>query len=263
MVNKQVMYDNYNKVKTNLIEKNKQQINRHNHTLNRLEETIIETYEDDINKYCTLNIPELKKVDEIEDIIFHKTIGDKELEIMKLFEAYLQIRDKVRNAKVINKEVKNSIISYKKYSFILKRFNDLLIDKLIEGYKFHPGFNIGAIYIKQKKQSDNAINWKASNEKKAELIANGKLPLKKYKDDEGNIIGDNGGEEWIVFRKLDGEDFRYLVHWEINKTKLKNRSNYVFQPTHSSTPTNGRKTFVERINDKLESDSLAHINYIR
>jgi len=263
MVNKELMYKEYSRESDIIISNNNITIDNNKKALSRINNVLVNEFSDDIDVCCTLNITELLKVEDLDDVIFHKSIKEKETEILKLLEAYIQIRDKVNSLKFVNKNIKKDLISYKKYSFVLKRFNDLLIDKLVEGYKFNPGYYLGSIYVKQKPQSSNAINWKESNEAKAKLIEDGKLPLKKFKDENGKITGDNGGIEWLVFRKADGEDFRYLVHWEINKCKNKNRSNYVFQPTHSSTAANGRKTFVTRIQDKLESDKFAHINFIR
>ena len=75
--------------------------------------------------------------------------------------------------------------------------------------------------------------------KKAKLIAEGRLPLEYHKDDHGNIIGDNGGEPWMIYY-IDLNVFRFS--WWKHRVKnndlngsymypIKTIPSYYFRPT--------------------------------
>lgn len=69
------------------------------------------------------------------------------------------------------------------------------------------------------------IDYGASFKQKQALIDEGKLPLKHYRDKDNNIVGDNGGEEWMVFRT----DSSYrLCKWVKKWQYAKNRNTRFF-----------------------------------
>jgi hypothetical protein len=137
--------------------------------------------------------------------------------------------------------------SFKQYKEVLKLMNKKCIDEVISGESLHLKNYLGYLYIKKFerdfKLSENGEyntrkDWKASLEKRDQLIKEGKTPLKKFKDNVNKIIGDNGGVPWIVYR-LESDIYRFcwnktkFKHVDSNDTvyPLKNITPYFFKPT--------------------------------
>lgn len=139
-------------------------------------------------------------------------------------------------------KVKSQRISEKVFKYVVKRFNQLVLDVILNnGYIFNLGGHTGAIYIAKKKRIGKNVDWKASNIRKEELIAEGKLPL----------LGDNGGEAWHIYHVTD---FEFWVAWEKNKCTFKGKSQYAFKPTRTDNRGGG---FIPRLaaipyNEKLK-----------
>lgn len=138
---------------------------------------------------------------------------------------------------------------------------------LSEGYKtFSFGFKTGNIYIKKKKRyfgegfeglpiNSKVPDWGESNKIKAEIIARGGTPYKAIKNSRDEIIGDNGGEKWIVYHISD-----YVCWWWWNKGKcnIENRDIYMFKPTRgmNEEDDNGEQVKFNSLKDHLKSGKL-------
>lgn len=94
-------------------------------------------------------------------------------------------------------------IEYKLFFKIIDKYNEKIIDSIIEGETFDFGFAIGLLSVIEKERKVHSIKWKESLEKKQRLIEEGRLPLAKLKDSDNKIIGDNGGEEWMIYNMKD------------------------------------------------------------
>ena len=74
-------------------------------------------------------------------------------------------------------------------------------DLLLEGEKIK--FPFGTFGILQYGNTGPGkitnINFNATMKRKKELIAEGKTPYEPIRDEDGNIIGDNGGEKYFQF----------------------------------------------------------------
>ncbi len=145
-------------------------------------------------------------------------------------------------------------IPYEDFKHILEIFNKKLSEKIIKGYKFKIGHNLGTIKIVKKERKfrlnengnpTSAINWGASNKRKAELLKEGK---KLYDEKE-----QPNGEEWLVFF-TDRFFIRFL--WNRGDTttfSAKNIRTYAFRPTW--TNKRSLSLFVQANKDRL------HLNY--
>lgn len=171
---------------------------------------------------------------------------------------------KLRNPRHVNYLSEFSSISFTDFKTILKHMNKAVSKDIVEGSSLKMGHKLGYIYIKEPdrkfKLSDNGKfntkkNWGASQKKKQGLIDQGKVPLQYYKDEEGKIIGDNGGEEWIVYY-TDATFFRFSW-W---KMRVKEAfSNKFFNPlrnisTYSFVPTKDNRLLLSRVRNVREEN---------
>ncbi len=115
----------------------------------------------------------------------------------------------------------------------LNSFNETLIkDELLKGEVFRIPM-LGMIFVIKKPRNKNidVINWPASNKYKAQLIEEGKLPKENYKDNKGNILGDNGGIDWLI--KFT-DDFSYWLFWKrVCRMQILNSGLYSLTPSRT------------------------------
>ena len=101
-------------------------------------------------------------------------------------------------------------ISYRTFCDIIKTFNKKCTERIIEeDAVLDMGFDLGNIMKVEHKLMPRigttngnlraSINWPASHQKKKDIIARGGTPLQMIKDENGKILGDNGGEEWMIY----------------------------------------------------------------
>lgn len=123
-------------------------------------------------------------------------------------------------------------VDYKLFKSVIEAVNKSIVDKVIKGESFDMDNNLGSIRVIQKdrviRTSKNgkaytSINWNASLERKAQLVKEGKLPLEYHKDQQGNIIGDNGGVEWQVYN-LNETQFKF--YWNRCRVKAHDKIMY-------------------------------------
>lgn len=104
---------------------------------------------------------------------------------------------------------KGGVVSYQVFKKILdsyfKKVTDACVDEgLGLNFRSNLGFLCVHQYIREPKLKENGnisafVNWKESNSLKQSIIDKGGIPLEVYKDNKGNIIGNNGGEAWLVY----------------------------------------------------------------
>ena len=124
-------------------------------------------------------------------------------------------------------------IPYEDFKHILESFNKKISEKIIKGYKFKVGYNLGTIKVLKKERKfklnengnpTSAINWGASNKRKSELLEEGKKLYDKKEQPDG--------EEWLVYFTD-----KFFVRFSWNRTStaiafsIKNIRTYSFKPT--------------------------------
>ena len=77
---------------------------------------------------------------------------------------------------------------------------------------------------------NEGINWAESFKLKQQIIDEGKIPYQAFRDENGQIVGDNGGLKWFVGY---GNDYSYLWRWKRQRhlKTLKEIIYYRFSPT--------------------------------
>lgn len=146
------------------------------------------------------------------------------------------------NTKYLYKYYRNNkgTLSYDLFKEIVSLFNQRLSERINRGYGFKMPYNLFKLeavratrLIKKSKKSGKlllAVNWGESNKIKAEILSRGGFLYEEYQDEQGVKIGDNGGEEWLVYH-TDGSFYHWLG---IGDLTLHNSSWYVFETTWSN-----------------------------
>ena len=131
-------------------------------------------------------------------------------------------------------ENKQFNLDYKTFKDIISRFNKKVISKIIEENGIlNMDYKLGSIFvemferkIRESKEGEvyTNINWGASNKKKAEIIARGGTPYEVLeRDDNYNIIKDNGGEKWQIYHT---DPYCYRFIWTQYKTQFNDTVKY-------------------------------------
>jgi len=131
-------------------------------------------------------------------------------------------------------------LSYSVFYKLVNEYHKAMVDECIKGYKWSLPFNLGLIKIVMSKRKytvlpDGAIrgsvDWGKSNKLKAEILEKGQVPLKVFKDEEGNKIGDNGGVAWLCYFT----DSFYYCWTHITNIYLMNATKYGFDFSWSNS----------------------------
>ena len=113
------------------------------------------------------------------------------------------------------------------------------IEKIMEGVikqgnVFNLGFSLGNLYIYPVERtidnltkSNKAIDFKASNLKKKELIAQGKIPATNVIKINGRVVSSDG-EDWLVFHTTDSY---CKFFWDKNTRHLPQKYNFKLKMT--------------------------------
>lgn len=141
-------------------------------------------------------------------------------------------------------------LPYNKYKEVMNVFVKNIMTKImITGYRFSMPYHCGLMQViqleRKVKIKDNgnikgSVDWGESNKLKQKIIDDGGLPLKMFKDDKGNIVGDNGGQAWICYFTTPTY-FKWAWTAHIN---MKNCLRYTFDVTRDNS-----NTLHENIND--------------
>lgn len=136
--------------------------------------------------------------------------------------------------------------NYSTFRKVLKSFNLAAGDEILNGYALPMGKQLSRISIARVKRDWSnrlMINWKESNELKAEILARGGTPMDKDHPD---------GEEWLIYHT---EDWYCRFYWQKSNARIKNRNYYRF------TATRGKKGLKTRLKQLLTSNDLAHLRF--
>jgi hypothetical protein len=127
-------------------------------------------------------------------------------------------------------EIYQSNIKFNDFKKVLSSLNLSMFDELIKGKSFNMGFKLGSVHVVQKerriKYSElngtyyTTVNWPESKKNKKKLIESGKLPL-EYIKENNKIIGNNGGEKWMVFNTSVNVYKIYWNRYRVTKDKFK------------------------------------------
>lgn len=127
-------------------------------------------------------------------------------------------------------KIENTKQSYPIFADVLKIFNAEIGEQLkLNGYHFTIGGGLGSLQVVSI-FGNEGINWAESFKLKQQIIDEGKIPYQAFRDENGQIVGDNGGIKWFVGY---GNDYSYLWRWKRQRhlKTLKEIIYYRFSPT--------------------------------
>ena len=136
-------------------------------------------------------------------------------------------------------------IDKEKFINICSEFNIMIIESILEGYKFNMGNNLSSISIVRLTRDPHkpTIDWGESNKYKKELLKEGK-ELYNLETDKGI--------KWYIYY-TDTEYCRY--YWNKGKCRITNKSVYKF------IPTRGIKGNKEKLINLLKEDDLSYLRF--
>ena len=149
---------------------------------------------------------------------------------------------RINNRKRYIKEQESKLIPFKIYAYIIKRFNMLLTEAIInEAYEFFDLF-LGKLYIITTDKRRPSIDWKKSNENKNKLLEEGKIQYLKADAEKAKEEGkEYKGIQWLENIKTLGMFFKWELK-NVQYVRIPNLANYNFIPYDS------RRGPVEQLN---------------
>jgi len=144
------------------------------------------------------------------------------------------------------REESDSPVSKDLHKKILQKFNTKAMEKIIyEGKVLNMEWYLSDLSILRVEANPNnpAVNWKASNELKQEIIEEGGTP----KSDENP-----NGEDWLVYHD---DDWIASFHWRKSGCTVPNKTVYSFRATRGDK---GNKT---KLKDRLRNDPTAFSDF--
>jgi nucleoside-triphosphatase THEP1 len=148
-------------------------------------------------------------------------------------------------------KIENKKQPYPIFADVLKMFNAEIGEQLkVNGYHLTIGGGLGSIQIVSVFGNDG-INWAESLKLKQQIIDEGKVPYQAYRDENGNITGDNGGLKWFVGY---GNDYSYIWRWK-RQRDLKNLKEIIY---YRFSPTQDQYRSLYHI---INANSLQHHKY--
>jgi len=147
-------------------------------------------------------------------------------------------------------------ISWPTFKRILEEFNVGLSDLIVEkGHRFKVS-GIGTFRIaRRKRRGTSRVDYNATRLKKKEILARGGTPYEvTERDENGKILGDNGGERYLV--TFTGEDYYFC--WTVGHEGLIRNNGH----TYKFIPTRGKKGNKEKLSNFLRENPLAELMYI-
>jgi len=142
------------------------------------------------------------------------------------------------------------------FAFILRRFNELLIDELIFNSYRLKDLYLGELRVIVNKGKKATINWGLSLPVKREIEARGGIP---YKVEDAERCKREGieykGEPWITFLP----EYRMFYDWKHNiatKIRLPNITNFHFYPLRGD---NSAVSMLFDVSNRLSQEELIEI----
>ena len=172
--------------------------------------------------------------------------------LVQTAENHIQIRTKCRKIEFKLNKYQKAIVRKDIYKAVIRSFNLKLIQSMIEGYKFAPGFNCGTFQIVKRKRKFksnaagvilNNINWGESNKIKARLLDEGKTIYSKDNPE---------GERWFVYFTSE-----YELYWRWNKPHS-SKDNYII---YAFAFTQSRSGCIKILNKIKAVNPNIHLRY--
>ncbi len=162
---------------------------------------------------------------------------------------YIRLTQKKEELKNLNKQK----VPKRIFSFILRRFNELLIEELIfRSYRLKDLY-LGELRVIVNKGRKASINWGLSLPIKREIEARGGIP---YKVEDAEKCKKEGieykGEKWITFLP----EYRMFYSWKNNiasKIRLPNITNFCFIPLRGD---NSAVSMLFDVSNRLSQEEL-------
>ena len=113
-----------------------------------------------------------------------------------------------------HKKIRNKDIKLSLYTKILDDTIEALTDKVVQDNDKLSMGGIGTLQIHAEKNKFKRkyIDSASSLKRRKQIIEEGGTPLKCEKDENGKVIGDNGGEPWLMYIAKD-----VLVMWTVKQ----------------------------------------------
>lgn len=194
---------------------------------------------------------EIMKLEQVDNNKYTFTPESKEIFKLK-DKMYKMVREKAAlENKAMSKDGRRErtiVMTYEIFKDILEDYNKEMVEMMLEGGTTYLGSGLGYSRIRGKKSTDKKklnspkmVDWKASKELKAKLIAEDRVPRGPEHPE---------GENWIVKFDITEPYFRWA--WIKNKgvSHVKNHKLYGFYPTggdHSN-----KKKLADRIRNTPE-----------
>lgn len=140
-------------------------------------------------------------------------------------------------------------LSYKDFMAVIQEFNIMAMEEIIGGGKYlNMGYHLSTLSIIRIERdfSNPAVNWKATNELKQELLDDG------YTEDDLYSKDNPDGIKYFVYHT---DEWYCRFYWRKSACRVKNKSAYAFRATRGSK---GNKT---KLKERLNNDDMAHLDY--
>ena len=157
------------------------------------------------------------------------------LQVELYYKLFSSLPDKNRELE----KIKYSLLNYNIFRFILKEFNEELLDEMIYNkYEFEQS-NIGRLCVVQNNNKKSYIDWGKSKQNKAKLIEEGKTPYLKNEAKQAEEEGRNyDGVKWL--ETYTKNNYLYLA-WNPNalqaNASIPNLINYSFVASYTKRVT--------------------------
>jgi len=143
------------------------------------------------------------------------------------------------------KELSPKPVKFKLYKEILVKFNELLMNCILEGAKPDLGHGLKTLSVIRCEADPRTmiVDWKTSNQLKQEIL------------DRGGKLYDHAtgeGEQWLAFRV---QDIYFKFYWQKGICRIKNCTAYRFDATRGK---DGNKTKLKAL---LKKDDLAYLRF--
>jgi len=112
-------------------------------------------------------------------------------------------------------------IDYKTFSILIREFHKEISQRVLRGYKFRPGENLGQFHLVKDIRRGKTIDWGNSNKLKQSIIERGGVPYDK--------VNAPDGEEWLLYYQ-DNDYYKWKWFKETSTTFIKNVKYYIFKP---------------------------------
>lgn len=204
----------------------------------------IKIFEHYIRNFSNIKYDDIKDLDRFlpeKSVTFNESNIGLDLEILRVtINNITDINKSINRCKKQIETLQSNYIDKEKFKEVIHQFNTKISDEIVfKGYCFELGFRLGWIKIKKLDVSlrkKKKIDWGKSNKRKAEIIAEGKLPFKAFYDEHLNLVGDNGGEKWHIYHE---NKYDCLWHWAKKHANAENVPYYKFRPTRYNNSSNG------------------------